>query len=160
MSAYDTHTSQGKTAGRIAMLHADWAASVASFRSAMIRLGVWNNTLVIDSSEFSRSLRENASAGVDHAYARDTFAFGGAVLGRGKQGSSGLFGTYPSVLSASGTGSHDLTGGLAAAGALAPGISLEQYWDAPLRWFGADASDIAAVLPRRSAFGPSVGLIA
>jgi uncharacterized protein (DUF1501 family) len=159
VSGYDTHFQQGKQTGPLASLHADWAASVAGFRSAMIRLGQWNNTLVLDHSEFSRSLIENGSSGTDHAYARDAFAFGGAVRGRGKLGSSGLFGTYPSVLSASGTGSFDLTGGEAAGGSLAPGISLEQYWEEPLRWFGADAADIAVALPRRSAFGPSVTLV-
>jgi uncharacterized protein (DUF1501 family) len=158
-AGYDTHTAQGKTAGRLATLHADWAASVVCFRDAMIRLGVWDNTLMIDHSEFGRTLRENGSFGTDHAYARDAFAFGGAVRGRGKDGSSGLFGQYPTVLSTSGTGTFDLVGGQAGGGALAPGISLEQYWDEPLRWFGADAADIADALPRRASFGESVNLI-
>jgi uncharacterized protein (DUF1501 family) len=158
-AGYDTHTAQGKTAGRLATLHADWAASVVCFRDAMIRLGVWDNTLMIDHSEFGRTLRENGSFGTDHAYARDAFAFGGAVRGRGKDGSSGLFGQYPTVLSTSGTGTFDLVGGQAGGGALAPGISLEQYWDEPLRWFGADAADIADAMPRRASFGESVNLI-
>jgi uncharacterized protein (DUF1501 family) len=160
VSGYDTHVAQGKLTGRLATLHSDWAASLASFRAAMLRLGEWNHTLVLDHSEFSRSLLENGSSGTDHAYARDAFAFGGMVRGFGRQGSSGLFGTYPAVLSAVGSGSFDLTGGEAAGGSLAPGISLEQYWDEPLRWFGADAADIAYVLPRRAAFGPSVDLVA
>ena len=159
MTSYDTHSAQGKLNGRLPILHADWATGVACFRDAMIRLGVWNNTLMLDHSEFGRSLRENGSAGTDHAYARDAFAFGGAVRGFGRNGRSGLFGKYPAVLSASGTGSNDLIGGQASGGALAPGISLEQYWDAPLRWFGADAADIADALPRRSNFGAAVNLI-
>ncbi|MEI6319422.1 MAG: DUF1501 domain-containing protein [Pseudomonadota bacterium] len=161
MSGYDTHAAQGKMTGRLPGLHADWATGVACFRDAMIRLGVWNNTLMLDHSEFGRSLRENgANGGTDHGYARDAFAFGGAVRGKGRDGSTGLFGQYPSVLSASGNGTFDLIGGLAGGGALAPGISMEQYWDEPLRWFGADAADIADALPRRSAFGASVNLIA
>jgi uncharacterized protein (DUF1501 family) len=159
MSGYDTHSAQGKMSGRLPDLHADWAVGVACFRDAMVRLGVWNNTLMLDHSEFGRSLLQNGAVGTDHAYARDAFAFGGAVRGYGRDGSSGLFGQYPAVLSASGTGTNDLVGGQAGGGALAPGISLEQYWDAPLRWFGADASDVADALPRRSAFGAAVNLI-
>jgi len=151
---YDTHSKQGKTSGGLAVLHVEWAAAVMSFRAAMKRLGVWNDVLVVDHSEFGRSLRENGSAGTDHAYARTAFAFGGSVRGRGKNGSTGLFGTYPAVLSADRAGSHDL-----ADGTLAPGISLEQYWENLLRWFGADNADIAAALPRRREFGPSTDLI-
>jgi uncharacterized protein (DUF1501 family) len=159
-SGYDTHTSQGKAAGKLAELHADWAAGVVCFRDAMIRLGVWSSTLMLDHSEFGRSLRENGSLGTDHAYARDAFAFGGAVRGKGRDGSTGLFGQYPTVLSVSGSGTFDLVGGQAGGGALAPGVSLEQYWDEPLRWFGADDADIADLLPRRASFGGSVNLIA
>lgn len=159
LSGYDTHMAQGKANGRLAALHGDWAVAVKGFRAAMLRLGLWNNTLMLDHSEFSRSLQQNGSLGTDHAYARDGFAFGGKVRGRGKDGSSGLFGEYPTVLSASGAGSHDLTGGEAAGGSLVPGVSLEQYWDEPLRWFGADAAASAAVLPRRAAFGAAVNLL-
>lgn len=158
-SGYDTHHTQGKASGRLATLHADWAASVVCFKAAMVRLGMWNKVLMMDHSEFSRSLRENGLFGTDHAYARDAFAFGGSIRGRGRDGSSGLFGTYPAVLSATGTGSFDLIGGQAAGGSLAPGIALEQQWDEALRWFGADNADIADVLPRRSAYGNSVNLV-
>lgn len=159
MNGYDTHSAQGKLAGRLPTLHADWATAVACFRDAMIRLGVWNSTLMLDHSEFGRSLRENGAYGTDHAYARDAFAFGGMVRGRGRDGSTGLFGSYPERLSTSGTGTFDLVGGQAGGGALAPGISLEQYWDGPLRWFGADDTDVADALPRRAAFGAATRLV-
>lgn len=151
---YDTHSQQGKLSGLLPILHVEYAAALMGFRAAMIRLGVWNDVLVVDQSDFSRSLRENGSNGTDHAYARDAFAFGGAVRGRGKNGSTGLFGNYPAVLSASQTGSYDLTGG-----SLAPGISLEQYWEGILRWFGANDADIQVALPRRPVFGPTVNLV-
>ena len=80
-SGYDTHHSQGKETGRLAALHTDWANSVVCFRSAMVRLGVWDAVVMMDHSEFSRSLSENGSAGTDHGYARDAFAFGGRVRG-------------------------------------------------------------------------------
>lgn len=159
MNGYDTHSAQGKLTGRLPTLHADWATAVACFRDAMIRLGVWSSTLMLDHSEFGRLLRENGSAGTDHAYARDAFAFGGAVRGAGRSGSTGLFGQYPARLSTSGNGTFDLVGGQASGGALAPGISLEQYWDSPLRWFGADSNDVADALPRRTVFGPPVNVV-
>ncbi|MBY0436797.1 MAG: DUF1501 domain-containing protein [Burkholderiales bacterium] len=159
-TAYDTHFIQGKLTGALPTLHAEWAASVVSFRAALIRLGLWQNTLILDHSEFSRTLLENGSSGTDHAYARDAFAFGGAVRGYRPGTSTGLYGTYPSALSATGTGSSDLIGGQLGGGSLAPGLSLEQYWHEPLTWFGADSADIAAVMPRRAAFGSSVDLVA
>jgi uncharacterized protein (DUF1501 family) len=156
---YDTHHLQGKITGSLPIIHAEWAASVVGFRMAMMRLGLWNSVLVLDHSEFSRTLQENGSTGTDHAYARDAFAFGGAVRGYRPGVSPGLNGIYPSILSATGTGTFDLVGGQAGGGSLAPGLSLEQYWDEPLRWFGADSNDLASVLPRRAEFGESVNLV-
>jgi uncharacterized protein (DUF1501 family) len=151
---YDTHGKEGKLTGFLPTLHVEWANAVMSFRSAMIRLGVWNDVVVMDHSEFSRPLRENGAAGTDHGYARDAFAFGGAIRGRGRNASTGLFGQYPARLSVNQTGSNDLQNGT-----LAPGISLEQYWETVLRWFGADAQDIAVALPRRNEYGGAVNLL-
>jgi len=150
---YDTHSRQGKVTGSLPTLHSEWAIGVMSFRAAMIRLGVWNDVVMLDHSEFSRTLGENGSTGTDHAYARDAFAFGGAIRGRGKNGSTGLFGTYPTSISNNASGSHDLK-----YGSLTPGLSLEQYWEDVLRWFGADAQDIAVAMPRRNEYGPAVNL--
>lgn len=153
-TSYDTHSAQGKVEGNLPRLHAEWASAVMSFRAAMIRLGIWNNVVVVDHSEFSRTFHTGGSDGTEHGYARDAFIFGGSVRGRGKGGSTGLFGTYPTLLSGTGTGSHDISGGT-----LVPGVSLEQYWEDILRWFGADDSDIFAALPRRANFGPAVNLL-
>ena len=158
-TGYDTHFSQGKLTGPLPLLHAEWAASVVCFRAAMIRLGLWNDVMLVDHSEFSRTLVENGSFGTDHAYSRDAFAFGGAVRGYRPGLSAGLYGTYPAVLSTTGTGTFDLVGGQIGGGSLSPGFSLEQYWEEPLRWFGADSNDLAEVLPRRGAFGASVDLL-
>jgi hypothetical protein len=152
---YDTHSNQGKLDGNLPRLHSDWAASVMAFRAAMYRLGVWNNVLMTDHSEFSRTFFTGGSEGTEHGYARDVFLLGGSVRGRGRMGSRGVFGSYPTALSVNGTGRKDMPGG-----ALVPGLSLEQYWERIIRWFGADDADVMAAMPRRPFFGPPVDLIA
>lgn len=165
ISGYDTHFSQGKLTGALPTLFTDEAKSVVQFRNAMINMpggSLWNNTLIVDWSEFSRTLLENGSAGTDHAYARTCSAYGGAVIG-------GHFGTpitsydvtqYDNAgTPTSGDGSHDINGGQLGAGSISPGISSEQYWSRILEWFGADSNDLTAALPRRASFGSPVALI-
>jgi uncharacterized protein (DUF1501 family) len=171
VNGYDTHINQGRLTGTLPNLFADEAAAIASFRTAILSLpggaAIWNSICITDTSEFSRTITENGSNGTDHAYARPYTAIGGAVTG-------GMYGTPPTaygftryntagVLSGQPVGqpvgSHDINASLLGGGGLYPGISLEQYWDAILTWFGSDASDITAALPRRSEFGSSVAFI-
>lgn len=163
-NGYDTHTAQGKLAGVLPDLFADEAQAIVDFKEAMVRLGIWNNVVVSDISEFSRTLLENGSVGTDHAWARTYTTWGGAVRGLGVGGSTGHFGIPPTAYgictygSLTGGGSHDVNGDIVGGGALYPGLSTEQYWSPILTWFGADAADIAAVFPRRSVFGADVQL--
>jgi uncharacterized protein (DUF1501 family) len=162
VSNYDTHFSQGKLSGPLPTLFADEAQALVDFREAMIRLSLWNDTLVTDWSEFSRTLLENGSAGTDHAWARTCKAMGGAVI-------PGHYGTPPTTygittydsLGATVTagGSHDVNGGELGGGSLAPAVSAEQYWGRILEWFGANSDDLTAALPRRASFGSPVALV-
>jgi uncharacterized protein (DUF1501 family) len=165
VSGYDTHFSQGKTTGALPGLFAGEAAAMASFRNAMINMpggSLWNETLVTDWSEFSRTLLENGSAGTDHAWGRTCTAMGGAVI-------PGHYGTPPTAYgitsyAADGSiitpgGSHDVNGNYLGGGSVYPSISSEQYWGRILEWFGADANDLTAALPRRSSFGSAVALV-
>lgn len=162
MGDYDTHSAQGKTSGRLPILFNDEALALVSFQNAMINLGMWNNVVVADYSEFSRTLTENGAAGTDHAWAREATVMGGAVIG-------GMYGTPPTAYGVTSYnpdgsiitpgGSHDINGGEAGGGSLAPALSQEQYWGRILEWFGADATDLTAALPRRAVFGAPVPLI-
>jgi uncharacterized protein (DUF1501 family) len=162
VGSYDTHSEQGKTTGTLPSFFADEAAALVDFREAMIRLGVWNETLVTDWSEFSRTLLENGSRGTDHAWARTCKTMGGAVI-PGHYGSPptsyGITTYDSSGATVTAGGSHDVNGGELGGGSLAPAISAEQYWGRILEWFGADSADLNVALPRRASFGSPVGLI-
>ena len=162
MGDYDTHSAQGKTSGSLPELFSDEATAILHFRNAMISMGMWDNVVLADVSEFSRTLLENGADGTDHAWARTATVIGGQVVG-------GMYGTPPtnygftlyngdgSIIS--GTGSHDVNGGEAGGGTLVPGISSEQYWGRILEWFGANATDLTIALPRRGSFGSPVSFI-
>lgn len=171
INGYDTHINQGKLTGTLANFFTDEAAAIASFRTAMLALdpsgNLFSRILITDTSEFSRTLTENGSAGTDHAYARIFTAVSGGLVG-------GMYGTPPTAYgfsryNTSGVivaqpvgqpiGSHDINGQLLGGGGLVPSISSEQYWDRILTWFGADASDITAALPRRHEYGAPVPFI-
>lgn len=152
---FDTHFSQGKLTGALPDRHEDWARGILLFRNAMIALGMWNNVLVVDMSEFARTLPENGGNGTDHAWARSCFVFGGGVRGLGKFGSTGHYGDFPSVIGAFQNGSHDVHGGQIGLGSIKPLYSWEEHLEPALRWFGCNDDDIAEVLPRRQFFGAS-----
>jgi uncharacterized protein (DUF1501 family) len=56
-------------------------AALAGFRTALIDMGYWKNTLVVVFSEFGRRPAENESRGTDHGTASPMFVMGGAVAG-------------------------------------------------------------------------------
>lgn len=78
IGSFDTHADQlPRHAGLLGRL----AAGLAAFRSAMIDLGRWNDTLIVTYSEFGRRAAENLSRGTDHGAAAPLFLLGGAVEG-------------------------------------------------------------------------------
>ncbi|CAB4142865.1 Protein of unknown function DUF1501 [uncultured Caudovirales phage] len=155
---FDTHDTQGKTSGRLPDLHNSYARAIRGFRDAMINLGVWNDCLVLNVSEFARTLPINGGFGTDHAWARSMMAFGGGVRGLGKSGSTGHFGALPSTYGSLSSGnyvmgSHDVFGGQIGLGSMIPEFSWEQGILPALTWFGCNAADLNELLPRRALFG-------
>lgn len=69
-------------------LLAQVAGALAGFRTALIDMGHWKNTLVFVFSEFGRRPAENESRGTDHGTAGPMLVMGGAVAG-------GLHGRQP-----------------------------------------------------------------
>jgi uncharacterized protein (DUF1501 family) len=63
---------------------------VAAFSEDLRRRGPWNDTLVLQFSEFGRRVFENGSQGTDHGAGAVMMAAGGLVRG-------GLYGTAPSL---------------------------------------------------------------
>jgi uncharacterized protein (DUF1501 family) len=88
---FDTHAGQGNAgAGGYANLMGNFGDGVAAFSEDLRRRGPWNDTLILQFSEFGRRVFENGSQGTDHGAAAVMMAAGGLVRG-------GLYGTAPSL---------------------------------------------------------------
>jgi uncharacterized protein (DUF1501 family) len=115
-------------------------AAVVAFQAAMTSLGLAQNVTLFSASDFGRTFTSNGQ-GTDHAWGNHHFVVGGA-LGAGNGGK--LFGRMPDLA----TGSADDLG----QGVWLPSTSTDQVGAELTRWFGADASTLAAVWPRASYF--------
>ncbi len=92
---FDTHAGQGTNGnGTYAGLMGTLDGAIAAFYADLVNQGLFGDTLVLQFSEFSRRIDENASQGTDHGAAGIMLALGGAVRG-------GLYGTAPSLRVAS-----------------------------------------------------------
>lgn len=84
---YDTHKSQ---AYRHRRLLEDLGANLATFRDGLIKMGRWDDVLVMTYSEFGRRALENGNQGTDHGTANTHFLMGGRLA-------PGLYGDHPSL---------------------------------------------------------------
>jgi uncharacterized protein (DUF1501 family) len=92
---FDTHAGQGTNGnGTYAGLMGTLDAAIAAFYADLVNQGLFGDTLVLQFSEFSRRIDENASQGTDHGAAGIMLVLGGAVRG-------GLYGTAPNLRVAS-----------------------------------------------------------
>ncbi len=87
LDGFDTHENQQ---GRHARLLDVLARGLNEFSDTLIRMGEWQNTLIMTYSEFGRRAAENHSAGTDHGTAAPHLVLGGAVKG-------GLYGVAPDL---------------------------------------------------------------
>lgn len=94
LHGFDTHENQ---ALRHAALLGQLAKGLMMLRAQLIASGDWHRTLVMTSSDFGRSARENAASGTDHGAAAAHFLMGGNVRG-------GLWGAAPRLDALDGDG--------------------------------------------------------
>lgn len=87
MGSFDTHSGQKFSHMRLMQ---ELGNTLAAFRLALKKAGVWDRVVVMTYSEFGRRVKENGSAGTDHGTAAPHFLLGGKVQG-------GLFGKQPSL---------------------------------------------------------------
>lgn len=88
---FDTHAAQGTNGnGGYANLMATLDGALLAFSNDLLNQGLLGDTLVLQFSEFSRRIDENASQGTDHGAAGIMFVMGGGIRG-------GLYGTAPNL---------------------------------------------------------------
>jgi uncharacterized protein (DUF1501 family) len=85
--SFDTHDGQKWQHPR---LLAELANGLSAFRKNLMKMGRWDDVLVVTYSEFGRRVAENGAEGTDHGTASVQFVMGGRVK-------AGLYGEYPSL---------------------------------------------------------------
>jgi len=137
-NTYDTH--RGVTE-RLADNFSDLNAALESFIEELRSEDLWESTVIVQFSEFGRTLSPNTNEGSDHAWASNHFMIGGSVSG-GK-----ILGQYP----------QDFIEGDEARIALSRGRMIPTFpWEAMLHpvaeWFGVPQEDMDTVLPMKKNF--------
>lgn len=150
---YDTHFDQigGSVAtGTHAALLKQLGDAMAAFQRAMDNLGMSGQVTLFTQSDFGRTFVPNSSRGTDHAWGNHQLVMGGAVRG------GATYGQYPSLV----VGGPDDVGVEAweLQGRWIPTSSVDQYAATLLGWFGADATQLDAVLPNLGNFGATRSL--
>lgn len=136
LGSFDTHTNE---LVQQADLLGELGPALLAFRNALVANGAINQVTTFTHSDFSRTLQPNTGGGTDHAWGNHHFVMGGAVNGQA------YYGTYP----------VQALGGPSDAGARGqwiPTIAVDQYAATLASWFGADATQLATVLPNLASF--------
>ena len=111
---------------------------IVRFEEEMKLQGVWDDVVVVFSSDFGRTITSNG-AGTDHGWGGNYFMIGGDVKG------STVLGEYPQDLTAAG---KEYLG----RGRFMPTTSWNAIWNGVGRWLGVEESRMDTVLPNRASF--------
>lgn len=105
---------------------------------------LWDNVVIVQMSEFGRSLAPNSGAGTDHGWGGNYFMLGGRVNG-GK-----IIGKYPDGFEPGDSGVV-----MDRRGRLIPSTPFDAIWQGVSEWLGLTPEEIDTVLPNRHSFDPS-----
>ncbi len=143
VGGYDTHGDQ--LAGHSNLL-VELSEALSAFSQATGELGVADRVTTFTASDFGRTFPVNGGAGSDHGWGSHHLVMGGAV--RGKD----LYGRYPTLA----VDGPDDTG----EGRWIPTTSVDEYSATLAKWFGADATGLAAAFPNLGEFAhPDLGFM-
>ena len=113
-------------------------AGLTSFVAEMKLQNVFENTVLVSTSDFGRTLTSNGQ-GTDHAWGGNYFVLGGGVKG------SKFLGRYPEKL---GSDSSLNIG----RGRILPTTSWEALWNGLGEWFGVVPNKMDDILPNKKNF--------
>ena len=133
-SGFDTHAEQRRVHG---MDLRRLSLALDKFQRVIDFYGFDKQVTTILTSEFGRSIGSNGD-GSDHAWGSHLFAMGGAVKG-------GLYGERPSLKLG---GDDDMSN----KGRLIPKISMSQFYNTLMQWFGVDENLRLKILPELKNF--------
>lgn len=141
---FDTHSNNGFV---LSQKFREINSALESFVKEMRLQGVWDDVVILQSSDFSRTITSNG-AGTDHGWGGHYMLFGGGIQG------GRMLGVYPDDLTSSG----ELNIGR---GRFIPSVSWDSVWNAVARWYGVPKKRMEEVIPhihkyqRKDLFEPS-----
>jgi uncharacterized protein (DUF1501 family) len=139
LGSFDTHTNQ---LNQQQALFAQLDPALTAFHGAMADIGAGSSVTTFTLSDFSRNFLPNTGGGTDHAWGSHPLVIGDAVNG------GQVYGTMPTLELSGPDDASDL-------GRWIPTIAVDQFAATLATWFGASATQLAAVLPNLSAFSPT-----
>lgn len=139
-NGFDTHSNADV---RLIERFTDMNAVFEAFVDELKALSLWESTVVVQFTEFGRTLDQNSNSGADHAWGGHHFMFGGAVAG-GK-----VLGQYPSSFEVG-----DPDGIALKRGRMIPTTPWDAMWFGVAEWFGIPATGpgMDKVLPMHKNF--------
>ena len=114
-------------------------SGLVAFNAAMEELGMADDVLTFNVTEFGRTLTSNGQ-GSDHAWGGNVFVMGGSNLINGGQ----IYGNYPTLAL---NNAVDLGGGI-----LIPSTPTDTYFAEIAKWFGVADTDLNMIFPHLSNF--------
>eukprot|EP00581_Thalassiosira_minuscula_P029694 CAMPEP_0183762116 /NCGR_PEP_ID=MMETSP0739-20130205/8867_1 /TAXON_ID=385413 /ORGANISM="Thalassiosira miniscula, Strain CCMP1093" /LENGTH=334 /DNA_ID=CAMNT_0026000357 /DNA_START=17 /DNA_END=1018 /DNA_ORIENTATION=+ len=139
---YDSHADDGKLIGNLNRIN----FAIEAFVSELRFLDLWESTVVVQFSEFARTLSPNSGSGTEHGWGGHHFMFGGAVKG------GRVLGQYPVDFE-----EGDSDGIALSRGRIIPTLPWDAMWKGTCEWFGilGAGPGMDKVLPMHRNFPPS-----
>jgi uncharacterized protein (DUF1501 family) len=123
----------------------DMDSGLSALYAATVEMGLADTVTTFTASDFGRALQTNGR-GSDHGWGGHHFVLGGAVQGKR------IYGAWPQTAIG---GAED-----AGQGRLIPTTSTDEYAATLCRWFGADSTQMAGIMPNLGKFAtPNLGFL-
>merc|ERR1711982_305797 len=139
-NGYDTHSNVDE---KLTTKFSQMNDVIQAFIDELKFLKLWESTVVVQFSEFGRTLNPNTGDGSDHAWGGHHFMFGGSVNG------GQVLGLYPSDFE-----QGDDAGLVLSRGRMIPTTPWDAMWKGTAEWFGIPAAgpEMDKVLPMHKNF--------
>jgi len=141
-SGYDTHKNvEYRLRNNFSRIN----AAIEAFVEELKVLNLWESTVLLQFSEFGRTLTPNTGDGTDHGWGGNHFMLGGSVKG------GTVLGQYPEDFEQSSTNDIALS-----RGRIIPTHPWDAMWKGAAEWFGVSSDDMDKVLPMHKQFPPEL----
>lgn len=117
--------------------------AISQFVTELKAQGKYDQVVIIETSDFARTLDPNGNIGVDHGWGGNYFMIGGDVKG------GQIVNRYPDdILNSDGSQGDSNVG----RGRMIPSMAWDSVWHALAQWMGVEEAEMDMVLPNRDSF--------